>query len=117
MRLDLQNLPTDIALLHQVVRDLAETFERQEAALNEHKARVEEQDAELEKLRVLLSQLKRMKFGRSSEKRDPDQLMLALEAVEEEIAARAQSASPEPTETITMVQMELQQAEKACLDK
>ena len=78
MRLDLQNLPTDIVLLQQVVRDLVEA--------------VEEKDTELEKLRVLLSQLKRMKFGRSSEKRDPDQLMLALEAVEEEIAARAAPA-------------------------
>ena len=76
MRLDLQNLPTDIALLHQVIRDLAEL--------------VEDRDAELDKLRVLLSRLKRMKFGRSSEKRDPDQLLLALETVEEEIAARAQ---------------------------
>ena len=84
MRLDLQNLPTDIALLHQVVRDLAEA--------------VEEKDTELEKLRVLLSQLKRMKFGRSSEKRDPDQLMLALEAVEQEIAARGQGASATPDE-------------------
>lgn len=75
MRLDLQNLPTDIVLLQQVVRDLVEV--------------VEEKDTELAKLRVLLSQLKRMKFGRSSEKCDPDQLMLALEAVEEEIAARS----------------------------
>ena len=81
MRLDLQNLPTDIVLLQQVVRDLAEV--------------VEEKDTELEKLRVLVSQLKRMKFGRSSEKRDGNQLMLALEAVEEEVAARAPAGAAE----------------------
>jgi hypothetical protein len=40
----------------------------------------------------------------------------ALRTAIDEMAAEA-AMSPEPTETITMVQMELQQAEKACLDK
>jgi hypothetical protein len=73
MRLDLDRLPTDPVVLQQVVRELA--------------AALETRDGELEKLRGLLAKLKRMKFGRSSEKRDADQLALALEALEEDIAA------------------------------
>lgn len=94
MRLDLDRLPTDMVLLQQVVRDLAVTVERQEAALSEKDAQLESRDAELEKLRVLLAQLRRMRFGRSSEKRDPAQLWLALEALEEEIATREAARSP-----------------------
>ena len=75
MRFDLDNLPTDIPLLHQVVRDLAEA--------------VMQKDAELEKLQHILSLLKRRQFGRSSEKQDPDQLSLLLETVEEEMSALA----------------------------
>lgn len=40
----------------------------------------------------------------------------ALREAIDEIAQEA-AMSPEPSETITLVQMELQQAEKACLDK
>ena len=40
----------------------------------------------------------------------------ALREAIDEMAAEA-GMSPEPSETITLVQMELQQAEKACLDK
>ncbi len=87
MRLDLDRLPTDIVLLHQVVRDLAETVARQESVLAEQEELLESRETELERLRLLLVQLKRLKFGRSSEKRDPDQLFLAFEAIEEEIAA------------------------------
>ncbi len=70
MRLDLARLPTDPILLHTIVRDLAEVLEHR--------------DAEIETLRRLVTTLKRRRFGRSSEKRDPDQLALGLEAIEEQ---------------------------------
>src|SRR5437763_16139487 len=60
--------------------------------------------AEIEKLRLLIRQLQRGRFGRRSERLDPDQLQLGLEdleqtvataeAAQEEVAAR--SGTPRP---------------------
>ena len=50
----------------------------------------EERDAaqaEIEKLRLLIRQLQRGRFGRRSEKLDPDQLQLGLEDLEQAAAA------------------------------
>jgi transposase len=73
MRLDLENLPTDTALLHQLVRDMA--------------AFVDARDGEIERLRAIIKQLQRAQFGRRSERLDPDQLALGLEDVEADLAA------------------------------
>ena len=54
MRLDFDHLPHDMALLHQLVRDLA--------------ARVEQRDGEIEKLRLIVRQLQRGQFGPRSER-------------------------------------------------
>src|SRR3954468_10718562 len=43
--------------------------------------------AEIEKLRLLIRQLQRNRFGRRSEKLDPDQLQLGLEDLEQTLAA------------------------------
>ena len=43
--------------------------------------------AEIEKLRLLIRQLQRNRFGRRSEKLDPDQLQLGLEDLEQAAAA------------------------------
>ena len=94
MRLDLARLPNDPVLLQRVVRDLAEVLERQDAELTATKARLADRDAELEKLQLFLAALKRLKFGRSSEKHHPDQLTLSLEAIEEQIAALAAKSEP-----------------------
>ena len=97
MRLDLARLPNDPVLLQRVVRDLAEVLERQDAELAATKARLANRDAELEKLQLFLAALKRLKFGRSSERHPPDQLTLSLEAIEEQIAAlAAKSEFPSP---------------------
>lgn len=88
MRLDLDNLPADPALLQQLVRDLAELVERQKADL-----------AELESLRQQLRQMQRTVFGRRSERLDPDQLDLGLEDLEADIArveAKLAASDPEP---------------------
>ena len=73
MRLDLENLPTDTALLHQLVREMA--------------GFVEARDGEIERLTTIIKQLQRAQFGRRSERLDPDQLALGLEDVEADLAA------------------------------
>src|SRR6516162_4719300 len=72
MRVNLAHLPHDMALLHQLVRDLA--------------ARVEQRDGEIEKLRLIVRQLQRGQFGPRSERLDPDQLQLGLEDLDADIA-------------------------------
>jgi transposase len=72
MRLDLANLPSDIDLLHHLVRDMA--------------AVVETRDDEIERLQRLIKQLQRTQFGRRSERLDLDQLALGLEDLDADIA-------------------------------
>src|SRR4051794_24797145 len=50
--------------------------------------------AEIEKLRLLIRQLQRNRFGRRSEQLDPDQLQLGLEDLEQAVAA-AEAAQEE----------------------
>ncbi|TRC75280.1 IS66 family transposase [Mesorhizobium sp. WSM4307] len=68
---DLQNLPSDPALLQRLVRDMA--------------AAVESRDGEIERLQSIIKKLQRAQFGRSSERLDPDQLALALEELDADI--------------------------------
>ncbi|MCG5233945.1 IS66 family transposase [Xanthobacter oligotrophicus] len=72
MRLDLENLPSDINLLHQLVREMAGV--------------VESRDGEIERLQSIIKKLQRAQFGRRSERLDPDQLALALEDLDADIA-------------------------------
>jgi transposase len=90
MRLDLDNLPADTTLLHQLVRDLADVVERQKAEL-----------AELEELKLRLRQMKRAMFGRRSERLDPDQMQLALEDLEADIARAEEKIAPAAPEPAT----------------
>src|SRR5512147_3325006 len=53
MHLDLARLPDDIALLQQLVRDLAGYLDRRTAELDESKARLAVRDAEIEKLQAV----------------------------------------------------------------
>jgi transposase len=63
MRLELDNLPSEPALLWHLVRDMA--------------AVVEHCDGEIERLKSIIKQLQHSQFGRRSEWLDPDQLALA----------------------------------------
>jgi transposase len=72
-------LPTDIEALHALVA----------AAWVERDAAIAERDhalSQIDRLRHLLRQLQRAQFGRRSEKLDPEQLLLALEDIEQAIA-------------------------------
>src|SRR4051812_6778413 len=73
-------LPNDVAALHTML--VAAWAERD--AERAEKAQLAAQN---DRLRPLIRQLQRLQFGRRSEKLDPDQLTLALEDVEQAIAA------------------------------
>uniref|UniRef100_UPI003982E138 IS66 family transposase zinc-finger binding domain-containing protein n=1 Tax=Sphingorhabdus sp. TaxID=1902408 RepID=UPI003982E138 len=77
MRIDLDNLPQDMALLHRLVRDIA--------GLIEHR------DEEIDRLRQIIKQLQRTQYGRRSERLDPDQLALGLEDLDADIASICES--------------------------
>ena len=68
MQFDLNDLPSDTALLHSLVRDMASA--------------VEQRDGEIERLQLIIKQFQRARFGRRSERIDSDQLALGLEDVE-----------------------------------
>jgi len=73
-------LPTDIEALHALV---AATRAERDAAIAERDQAL----SQIDRLRQLLRQLQRAQFGRRSEKLDPEQLLLALEDIEQAIAA------------------------------
>ncbi len=72
MRLDLDNLPQDTALLHRLVRDMADL--------------VSTRNDEISRLQQIIKQLQRAHYGRRSERLDPDQLALGLEDLDADIA-------------------------------
>jgi transposase len=77
MQIDLANLPTDTALLHHLVRDIATT--------------IEHSNSEIERLKSIIKQLQRAQFGRRSERLDPDQLALGLEDLDGDLAREEES--------------------------
>ena len=81
MRLDLENLPADVNLLHRLVRDMA--------------AAVESRDGEIERLQAIVKQFQRARFGRRSERLDPDQFALGLEDLDTDIA-HVEASRPAP---------------------
>jgi transposase len=83
MRLDLANLPSDVALLQALVRDMAGVVERGEAEL-------QRRGGEIERLQAIVKQLQRMQYGRRSERLDPDQLALGLEDLDSDLARLAE---------------------------
>ena len=81
MQLDLDNLPSDTALLHSLVRDMA--------------AAVESRDGEIERLQAIIKKFQRAQFGRRSERLDPDQFALGLEDLDADIA-HVEASRPAP---------------------
>src|SRR3954469_9657437 len=101
MSLALDDLPRDPDWLRQQLQQVAEVaatersrnialeIERDTAMAERDAVRAERDaaQAEIEKLRLLIRQLQRGRFGRRSEKLDPDQLQLGLEDLEQAAAA------------------------------
>jgi transposase len=83
-------LPDDIGALRAM---LAEAWAERDAA----RAERDQFAAQNDRLRHLIRQLQRMRFGRRSERLDPDQLNLALEDLEQAVAeaeAEQEKANP-----------------------
>ena len=89
MAFDPANLPTDIAALHRIILAQAAEGEAREAELAAAKAGLLAKALEVEKLKLQIARLRRMQFGRSSEKiaRTIEQLELRLEELEAETPA------------------------------
>src|SRR5215218_7084324 len=94
MSLVLDDLPRDPDRLLPMLQQMTEVIVQQNAALASLQAECDtalaERDtaqAEIEKLRLLIRRLQRGRFGRRSEKLDPDQLQLGLEDLEQTAAA------------------------------
>jgi len=81
VRITLDNLPTDVSVLHQLVRDMA--------------GALDESEIEAERLRLIIRQFQRASFGRRSEQLDPDQMAFGLEDLEADLA-RAETRKPPP---------------------
>src|SRR5918995_6694217 len=108
MSLALDDLPRDPEWLLRQLQQMAEVVATErsrnialeierDTALTERDALRAEHDAaqaEIEKLRLLIRQLQRGRFGRRSEKLDADQLQLGLEDLEQTVAA-AEAAQEE----------------------
>ena len=80
MQIDLAALPDDPATLQQMLREVVGAAEQQHTTL-------QQRDAEIDKLHLLIKRLLRQQFGRRSEQLSADQLQLALEDLEQTIAA------------------------------
>src|SRR5687768_7880068 len=94
MMLVLDDVPRDPDRLLQMLQQMTEIMAQQNASLVSLQAERDtawsERDAaqaEIEKLRLLIRQLQRGRFGRRSERLDPDQLQLGLEDLEQAVAA------------------------------
>src|SRR5215212_678047 len=94
MSLVLDDLPRDPDRLLHHLKQMAKVISDQSASLVSLQAERdtvlaerEAAQAEVEKLRLLIRQLQRGRFGRRSEKLDPDQLQLGLEDLEQAAAA------------------------------
>ena len=94
MTLDVDNLPTDPDALRALL--IAERAE--------HSAEIARVGSERDRLRAIIIALQRHRFGRRSEQLDPEQLALALEDLEQSIAAaeaqEERAASPQQSRPI-----------------
>ena len=93
-------LPDDVDALRALVRSV---LGERDVAAAARDAAIAERDRlaeQIDRLRHLLRQLQRARFGRSSEKLDPDQLQLAFEDIEQALArSEAEEAKREAVPT------------------
>lgn len=84
VQIDLTALPDDAATLQQMLREVVAAAEQQHTTLQDA---VQQRDAEIDKLQLLIKRLLRQQFGRRCEQLSADQLQFALEDLEQTIAA------------------------------
>ena len=105
------------AAANQPPPDIDALEARLAAALAERDTAIIERDAALrqnDRLAHLLRQLQRMQFGRKSEKFDPDQLALALEDIEQVVAAR-EAADDKQNKAAAAARVEKRRASRGAL--
>jgi len=88
MRIDLNNLPTDITLLQRLVRDLTDEVQIKRQTVDAQQNELKYHSLKIEKLEIELARLRGYRFGQSSEKISADQLSLWQNDIEEDIAER-----------------------------
>jgi transposase len=81
--IDLTALPNDPATLQHLLCEVVAAAEQQHSVLQEA---VQQRDAEIDKLQLLIKRLLRHQFGRRSEQLNPDQLLLGIEDLEQTVA-------------------------------
>lgn len=91
MQIDLAALPDDPATLQQMLREMVAAAQQQQAALHQR-------DTEIDKLHLLIKRLLRQQFGRRSEQLSADQLQLALEGLEQTVAAAEAAEAAQNTQ-------------------
>ena len=105
------------AAANQPTPDIDALEARLAAALAERDTAIIERDAALrqnDRLAHLLRQLQRMQFGRRSEKLDPDQFALALEDIEQVVAAR-EAADDKQNKAAAAARVEKRRASRGAL--
>ena len=85
MQIDLAALPDNPVTLQHMLREVVAAAEQQHTTLQDA---VQQRDAEIDKLHLLIKRLLRHQFGRRSEQLTPDQLQLGIEDLEQSIAAK-----------------------------
>ncbi len=100
MAFDPANLPTDVVALHEIILAQAAEGEARAAELAAAKAGLLAKALEVEQLKLQIARLRRMQFGRSSEKieRTIEQLELRLEELEAEAPAASDGELPPAVE-------------------
>src|SRR3954453_4188671 len=81
--IDLTALPDDPTTLQHLLRAVVAAAEQQHSVLQDA---VQQRDAEIDKLQLLIKRLLRQQFGRRSEQLTPDQLQLGIEDLEQTVA-------------------------------
>src|SRR3954468_9336087 len=90
-------LPNDVAALRAMLVAARAERDAERAEKAQLAAECDQLAGQNDRLRHLIRQLQRLRFGRHSEKLDPDQLNLALEEVEQAIAeTEAQQEKADP---------------------
>src|SRR3954465_13362734 len=90
-------LPNDVAALRAMLAQAWAERDAERAEKAQLAAECDQLASQNDRLRHLIRQLQRLRFGRRSEMLDPDQLNLALEDVEQtvaEIEAQQEKADP-----------------------
>ena len=93
MDINLASLPDDPATLRHLLREVVAEAELKHTVLQ---SAVQERDAEIDKLQLLIKRLLRHQFGRRSEHLSPDQLQLGIEDLEQTLAANQAAKDADP---------------------